>query len=69
MINKNLKFLSAALSLVVLGASAVKAQDFNLNGLSAADIKASQADKGIFDFIKPDKPETMPQKEWTVMIF
>lgn len=69
MINKNLKFLSAALSLVVLGASAVKAQDFNLNGLSAADIKASQADKGIFDFIKPDKPEAMPQKEWTIMVF
>ncbi|OGS05167.1 MAG: hypothetical protein A3J70_00275 [Elusimicrobia bacterium RIFCSPHIGHO2_02_FULL_61_10] len=69
MTNKNLKFLSAALSLVVLGASAVKAQDFNLNGISAADIKAAQTDKGIFDFIKPDKPETMAQKEWTIMIF
>ncbi|MDO8803666.1 MAG: clostripain-related cysteine peptidase, partial [Elusimicrobiota bacterium] len=69
MINKNLKFLTAALSLVVLGASAVKAQDFNLNGLNAADIKASQSDKGIFDFIKPDKPETMAQKEWTIMVF
>lgn len=68
MTNKNLKFLSAALSLAVLGASAVKAQDFNLNGISAADI-AAQTDKGIFDFIKPDKPETMAQKEWTIMIF
>ena len=69
MTNKNLKFLSAALSLVVLGASAVKAQDFNLNSINAADIQAMQADKGIFDFIKPDKPETQTVKEWTVMVF
>ncbi len=69
MINKNLKFLSAVLSLMVVGASAVKARDFNLNGLSASDIKAAQTDKGIFDFIKPDKPEAMAQKEWTIMVF
>ena len=69
MINKKIQFLTAALSLAVLGASSVKAQDFNLNGLNAADIKAMQADKGIFDFIKPDKPEPMGQKEWTIMVF
>jgi len=69
MINKNLKFLSL-LSLAFFGASSVKAGDFNLNGLSAADIKAMQADKGIFDFIKPGKPEAaQTQKEWTVMVF
>jgi len=69
MTNKTFKFLSAALSMLVMGASAVKAQDFNLNGLSASDVKAMQADKGIFDFIKPGKPETAAPKEWTVMIF
>jgi len=65
----NFKFLTAALSLMVLGTTAVKAQDFNLNGISAADIKAMDTDKGIFDFIKPDKPETQTQKEWTIMVF
>lgn len=69
MINKNFKFLTAALTLAVFGASVVKAQDFNLNGMNAADIKAMQADKGIFDFIKPGKPETQTQKEWTIMVF
>ncbi len=69
MINKNLKFLTI-LSLAMFGANAVNAQDFNLNGLSAADIKAMQADKGIFDFIKPDKPEpSTVTKEWTIMVF
>ena len=69
MINKNLKFLSI-LSLAFFGAAAVNAQDFNLNGLNAADIRAMQADKGIFDFIKPDKPEpAQTQKEWTIMVF
>ena len=69
MINKNLKFLTAALSLVVFGAAAVKAQDFDLASMNAAGLKAAQADKGIFDFIKPGKPETQTQKEWTVMVF
>ncbi|OGS08870.1 MAG: hypothetical protein A2270_05675 [Elusimicrobia bacterium RIFOXYA12_FULL_51_18] len=70
MINKNLRFLSAALSLMVLGATAIKAQDLNLNGISAADVKAMEADKGILDFIKPDKPEApQARKEWTIMVF
>ncbi|OGR51772.1 MAG: hypothetical protein A2049_11540 [Elusimicrobia bacterium GWA2_62_23] len=64
----NLKFLTAALSLMAFGSQAF-AQDFNLNSISAADIKAMQADKGIFDFIKPDKPQPMGQKEWTIMVF
>jgi hypothetical protein len=69
MINKNLKFLSI-LSLAMFGANAVNAQGFDLNGLSAADVKAMQADKGIFDFIKPDKPEASTvTKEWTIMVF
>ncbi len=70
MTNKNLKFLYSALALLVLAASGVKAQNFELNGMNAADIKAAQADKGIFDFIKPGKPET-PQapKDWTIMVF
>ena len=70
MMNKNLKFLSI-LSLAIFGAAAVKAQDFNLNGLSASDIKAIQADnKGILDIIKPGKPEAgKVTKEWTVMVF
>ncbi|MBI4803389.1 MAG: hypothetical protein HY796_12795 [Elusimicrobia bacterium] len=42
--NKVLKLLSAFLSLMVLGASALEAQDFNLSGISAADIKATSAD-------------------------
>ena len=70
MINKNLKFLYSALALLVLAASGVKAQDFELNSMNAADIKAAQTDKGIFDFINPGKPEeTQTQKEWTVMVF
>jgi hypothetical protein len=64
----NLKFLTAVMSLMAFGSQAF-AQDFNLNSISAADIKAMQADKGIFDFIKPDKPEPMGQKEWTIMVF
>ena len=64
----NLKLLTAALSLMAFGSQAF-AQDFNLNSISAADIKAMQADKGIFDFIKPDKPQPMGQKEWTIMVF
>ncbi|OGR37989.1 MAG: hypothetical protein A2X29_09285 [Elusimicrobia bacterium GWA2_64_40] len=67
MINKT--FVSAVLSALVLGTSGVNAQDFNLNGLSAADVRAMQADKGILDFIKPDKPQPMPTKEWTIMVF
>ncbi len=70
MIKKNLNLLSAALSFIVLGSSALKAQDFDLNGISAADIKAAQADKGILDIFSPAKPEApMPVKEWTVMVF
>jgi hypothetical protein len=60
-------FLTSVMSLLTMGASAF-AQDFNLNSISAADIKAMD-NKGIFDFIKPDKPEPMGQKEWTVMVF
>jgi hypothetical protein len=70
MINKNIKFLTTIFSLAVFGASAVSAQDFNLNSLNAADIKAMETDKGIFDFIKPDKPEpSKVTKEWTIMVF
>ena len=70
MTNKTLRFLTAALSAVALGANAAKAQDFNLNSLNAADVRAMQADnKGILDFIKPDKPQPAAQKEWTVMVF
>ncbi|MDD5209303.1 MAG: clostripain-related cysteine peptidase [Elusimicrobiales bacterium] len=70
MIKKNLNLLSAALSFIVLGSSALRAQDFDLNGISAADIKAAQADKGILDIFSPAKPEApMPVKEWTVMVF
>jgi len=69
MTNKTIKFLTAALSFLVLGAQAVKAQDFNLNSLNASDIKALPADKGILDFIKPGKPDTQGTKEWTVIIF
>ncbi len=69
MMKKNLNLLSAALSFIVLGSSALSAQDFNLNGMSAADIKAGQADKGIFDIFSPSKPEALPEKEWTVMVF
>ncbi len=69
MMNKNLKFLSV-LSLALFGASAVKAQGFDLNGLSADDVRAMQADKGILDIIKPGKPEASKvTKEWTVMVF
>ncbi len=69
MMNKNLKLLSA-LSLALFGASAVKAQGFDLNGLSADDVRAMQADKGILDIIKPGKPEASKvTKEWTVMVF
>lgn len=70
MINKNLRFLASAFSAIALGANLAAAQDFNLNSLSAADVRAMQADnKGILDFIKPDKPQPMAQKEWTVMVF
>ncbi len=70
MINKNLKFLTAVFSAAVLGASVANAQDFNLNSLNAADLRAMQADKGILDFIKPDKPEPAAvTKEWTIMVF
>jgi len=65
----NKTFVSAVLSALVLGTSAVNAQDFNLNGLSAADVRAMQADKGLLDFIKPDKPQPMATKEWTIMVF
>ncbi len=53
-------------------AASAKAQDFNLNSVSAADIKASGAavpDKGLLDFIKPSKPDTQGTKEWTIMVF
>jgi len=66
---KTLKLLSLALSVVFLGASALKADDFNLNGLSAADIKPAADAKGIFGFVHPNKPKPMAQKEWTVMVF
>ena len=66
---KAFKLLSAAFSLTLLGTSALKAQDFNLNGMTAADIQPTAADKGIFDFIKPPKPQTGVTKEWTVMVF
>lgn len=70
MINKNLRFLASAFSAIALGANVAAAQDFNLNSLNAADIRAMPADnKGILDFIKPDKPQPMAQKEWTVMVF
>jgi len=71
MTNKTLKFLSAVFAVATLG-TAVKAQDFDLNSLKASDIKAQAAaapDKGIFDFIKPPKPEAKTAKEWTVMVF
>jgi len=71
-----IKLLSAALSFLFLATSALKAQDFNLNGLSAAGIKTTGTDlaspngaKGLFDFIKPPKPQTGAAKEWTVMVF
>ena len=68
MINKT--FFSAVLSALVLGTPAVNAGDFDLNGLNAADIRAMQDDKGIFDFIKPGKPEASKEtKEWTIMVF
>ncbi|HNW42954.1 MAG TPA: clostripain-related cysteine peptidase [Elusimicrobiales bacterium] len=66
---KTIKLMSAILPALFLGTSAFAAQDFNLNSLRAADIKASGADKGIFDFIKPPKPQTGVTKEWTVMVF
>ena len=70
MINKNLRFLTAVFSAAALGANVAAAQDFNLNSLNAADVRAMQADnKGILDFIKPDKPQPMAQKEWTIMVF
>lgn len=68
MINKT--FLSAIISALVLGASAASAQDFNLDSIRASDIRAMETDKGIFDFIKPDKPEpSKAAKEWTIMVF
>ncbi|MCX5785037.1 MAG: clostripain-related cysteine peptidase [Elusimicrobia bacterium] len=70
--NKTFKLLSVALSSLFLGASALKAQDnFELNGISAGDIRAMETGKGIFDFIKPGKPDGKPEalKEWTVMVF
>ncbi len=69
MTNKTFKFASTAVSLLLLGASALNAQNFNLNSLHAADIKALPADKGLLDFIKPGKPDTQGTKEWTVIVF
>lgn len=73
---KTLKLLSAALSFLFLGTQAVQARDFSLNGIKAADINAAGADlaspsgaKGIFDFVKPPKPQEGVAKEWTVMVF
>ncbi len=67
-INK-FRFLTAALSVAAFTSSAF-AQDFDLNSLNAADVRAMQADKGILDFIKPDKPEPSKEtKEWTIMVF
>jgi hypothetical protein len=69
MTKKNLQLLTAALSLLVFGASAVKAQNFDLNGISASDIKAMD-DKGIPDIIHPAKPDASKvTKEWTVIVF
>lgn len=66
----NLKTLSAAFSALALGANLAAAQNFDLNSLNAADVRAMQADKGILDFIKPDKPEPSKEtKEWTIMVF
>jgi len=57
----------------LFSSAAASAQDFNLNSLSAKDISASiQAqDKGIMDWIKPNKPSDKPAaaKDWTVMVF
>ena len=66
---KFISFFSAAFCFLILGVSALKAQDFNLNGISAADISAMDGDKGVVDFTKPGKPEVQGQKEWTIMIF
>jgi len=49
------------------------AEDFDLPSMTAEDVlemaENNQDTKGIFDFIKPDKPQPQPTKEWTVMVF
>ncbi len=67
--NKPLKLASLAVSFVLLGSSALKAQDFSLNAVRAADINSAGADKGLFDFTNPPKPQAKTTKEWTVMVF
>ncbi|MCX5793072.1 MAG: hypothetical protein NTY45_12785 [Elusimicrobia bacterium] len=67
--NKPLKLTSLAVSFLLLGSSALKAQDFNLNGLRAADVNSAGAGKGLFDFMNPPKPQAKATKEWTVMVF
>lgn len=66
-----IKMISALFSLLLLGNTALRAENFDLNGLHAADIKAAGADKGLLDLIHPNKPSHKPmaQKEWTVMVF
>ena len=69
MMRRNLKFFAAAFSLLALCASVLKAQDFNLNGIDAADIKALDT-SGVPEPAGPAAPEAARDtKEWTVMVF
>lgn len=50
--------------------SSLKAEDFNLDSMTAKQVLAADTQvKGLFDSIKPGKEETMPVKDWTVMVF
>ena len=69
--NKGIKLLSALFSVILLGNTAIQAQNFSLDGVRATDVRASSAEKGIIPGINvfSDKPQEGGTKDWTVMVF
>ena len=55
---------------LVLGAARLKAQDFDLNGISAAEVRTMDTSAAEPGLPQPARHETQTvQKEWTVMVF